>query len=165
MGFDRADEVEKYACDFLTLDYYGIKKTGVFAACDVNINTGRVTTARSIWEYWSFVKKRHGNIILYFHGLRFYAQFWLYYLMHDLKMTPAYDKENDGWKRYEDMSPKQFIVNISNLGLYYNIEIKQNHRKIEIRDSEKLIPIKKKDIGNVFSDFGSIEKITGMEDK
>ena len=45
MGLNRADELEKYACDFLTLDYYGIKKTGVFAACDVNINTGQVTTA------------------------------------------------------------------------------------------------------------------------
>lgn len=163
MGSYKADEVEKYACEFLTLDYYGIKKTGVFAACDVNINTGQVTIARSIWEYWRIVKKRQGNLILYFHGLRFYAQFWLYYLMHDLKMTPAYDKENDGWKRFEDMSPKQFIVNISNLGLYYDIEIKQNHRKIEIRDSEKLIPIKKKDIGNVFSDFGAIEKIKGIE--
>lgn len=28
MGLNRADKLEKYACDFLTLDYYGIKKNG-----------------------------------------------------------------------------------------------------------------------------------------
>lgn len=97
-----------------------------------------------------YVFSLKGNIILYFHNLKFDGSFILDYLMR-YEYTQAYSEAEQRWLKNSEMPRKSFRYLISDMGQWYTIIIKDiNNKTIEIRDSLKLLPFSLREIGKGF---------------
>lgn len=97
-----------------------------------------------------YVSTLKGNIILYFHNLKFDGSFILDYLMR-YEYTQAYSESEQRWLKNSEMPRKSFRYLISDMGQWYTIIIKDiNNKTIEIRDSLKLLPFSLREIGKGF---------------
>lgn len=143
-----------FSCDFETTVYEGQQYTEVWASAVVELGTENVLIHHSIAETFEYIKNLHCNCVLYYHNLKFDGNFWLYYLIHDLKMQQATIKNKDGtiadFRQPEDMFTNTFSYVISDKGQWYLIRIKLGQYLIEIRDSLKLLPFSVKEIGKAF---------------
>lgn len=156
---ESSDEMAKrkfryFSCDFETTVYEGQQYTEVWASAVVELGTENVLIHHSIAETFEYIKNLHCNCVLYYHNLKFDGNFWLYYLIHDLKMQQATIKNKDGtiadFRQPEDMFTNTFSYVISDKGQWYLIRIKLGQYLIEIRDSLKLLPFSVKEIGKAF---------------
>lgn len=145
----------KFMCDFETTVYEGQKSTEVWASASVELYTENVQIFHSIDEQFNYFKSLHSDIIAYYHNLKFDGNFWLSYLLTDLKYEQAYESFNqDGTQgefikeRY--MKNNTFRYTISSMGQWYIITIKVNNHFIELRDSLKLLPFSVYQIGKSF---------------
>ena len=143
-----------FSCDFETTVYEGQQYTEVWASAVVELGTENVFIHHSIGETFEYFKNLHCNCVLYYHNLKFDGNFWLYYLINDLKMQQATIKNKDGsiadFRQPEDMFTNTFSYVISDKGQWYLIRIKIGQYLIEIRDSLKLLPFSVKEIGKAF---------------
>lgn len=143
-----------FSCDFETTVYEGQQYTEVWASAVVELGTENVLIHHSIGETFEYFKSLHCNCVLYYHNLKFDGNFWLYYLIHDLKMEQATVKNKDGtiadFRQPEDMFTNTFSYVISDKGQWYLIRIKVGQYLLEIRDSLKLLPFSVKEIGKAF---------------
>lgn len=141
--------------DFETTVYEGQDSTEVWAAAIVELNTDDVIIFHSIDQMFNFMCSLQQNIICYFHNLKFDGQFWLSYLINDLKFKQGLtvDEENISNTKFDKrqrMKSNTFIYSISEMGQWYSITIKTGVNYIEIRDSLKLLPFSVKRIGEGF---------------
>lgn len=145
----------KFMCDFETTVYKGQKSTEVWASASVELYTENVQIFHSIDEQFNYFKSLDCNIIAYYHNLKFDGNFWLSYLLTDLKYEQAYESFNEDGTQGEFIKEKYmknntFRYTISSMGQWYMITIKVNNHFIELRDSLKLLPFSVKQIGKSF---------------
>lgn len=145
----------KFMCDFETTVYKGQKSTEVWASASVELYTENVQIFHSIDEQFNYFKSLDCDIIAYYHNLKFDGNFWLSYLLVDLKYEQAYESFNDDDTQGEFIKEKYmknntFRYTISSMGQWYMVTIKVNNHFIELRDSLKLLPFSVKQIGKSF---------------
>lgn len=161
----RIREYRYFSCDFETTVYKGQTNTEVWASACVELYTEDVKIFHSIAETFEYFKSLKSNLICYYHNLKFDGNFWLSYLLCDLKMEQALEKTGDGeydvkFLREKFMKNNTFRYSISDMGQWYSITIKYNNYIIEIRDSLKLLPFSVRQIGE---DFKTKHKKLDME--
>lgn len=145
-----------YVADFETTVYDKQTYTEVWAAAFVEFFTEYVTVFHSIYDLYDKMDElaKDGNIVVYFHNLKFDGSFWLSYLMVDKEMVQAYTPLSDNgavkWLANPYMKNNTFKYSISDRGQWYSITIKVHNHTIEIRDSLKLLPFSVKRIGEGF---------------
>ena len=145
----------KFMCDFETTVYEGQKSTEVWASASVELYTENVQIFHSINEQFNYFKALDCDIIAYYHNLKFDGNFWLSYLLTDLKYEQAYESFNEDGTQGEFIKEKYmknntFRYTISSMGQWYMVTIKVNNHFIELRDSLKLLPFSVKQIGKSF---------------
>ena len=161
----RNREYRYFSCDFETTVYKGQTNTEVWASACVELYTEDVKIFHSISETFEYFKSLKSNLICYYHNLKFDGNFWLSYLLCDLKMEQALEKVGDGdydvrFVREKFMKNNTFRYSISDMGQWYSITIKYNNYIIELRDSLKLLPFSVRQIGE---DFKTKHKKLDME--
>lgn len=168
--------------DFETTVYDNQDKTEVWASAVCELYTEEAYVFHSIGETFEYLKSLKTNIVIYYHNLKFDGNFWLSYLLNELKMpqclwttdsetnnTHDY-KENEvlnpkndlTWKTKKEMPNNSFQYSISEMGQWYSIQIKTGNKMIEIRDSLKLLPFSVKKLGE---DFKTKHKKSAIEYK
>lgn len=145
----------KFMCDFETTVYKEQKSTEVWASASVELYTENVQIFHSIDEQFNYFKSLDCDIIAYYHNLKFDGNFWLSYLLTDLKYEQAYEPFNEDGTQGEFikeryMKNNTFRYTISSMGQWYMVTIKVNNHFIELRDSLKLLPFSVKQIGKSF---------------
>ena len=129
--------MKKFTADFETATWLD-DETFVWAWALCNIeNTEEIITGNTIESFFEEIQKT--NYTLWFHNLKFDGEFILHYLL------------TNGFERIEnkkDRRDKTFTTLISDMGLFYSIEIyfkadvkNRNTKKVIIYDSLKIIPI------------------------
>lgn len=121
----------------------------------VELYTEDVIIFHSISDTLEFLLSLDGDITIYYHNLKFDGNFWISFLLSDLKIPQAFngdetDPKTGTFIKNKDMPNDTFKYSISDKGAWYTITIKENNRIIEIRDSLKLIPLGVKRIGKSF---------------
>lgn len=112
----------------------------------------------SLWEALKWIKKQHGNLIIYYHNLKFDGFFWIDYFeryKHFKLGTWKYKKDEtsvpeERLKPVDRLLNGEYTYRISAKGQWYAIYIKHKNRLIEMRDSLKLLPFKLEQIGEAF---------------
>ena len=74
-----------FVADFETTVYSGQKKTEVWAAALVELNTENVIIDTSIEAHFQTIRNQKGNILVYYHNLKFEGAFWMDFLLSVLK--------------------------------------------------------------------------------
>lgn len=140
--------------DFETTVYDGQVDTEVWASAVVELGTEDVQIFHSIEDTYKYFTALKCNLVCYYHNLKFDGEFWIYYLLHVLKLEQAVIKDKAGnvigWKANKDMFSGEFKYTVSDRGQWYMIDIKYGNYIIEIRDSLKLLPFSVRAIGKAF---------------
>ena len=175
----RIKKATYFAADFETTVYAGQEKTEVWAAGTCELYTEDVIVFGCIDDLFNYYAKEvKGNVIVYFHNLKFDGAFWIDWLLRKKKFRQAFMQNGERiseLKAFEPEStegiesvPTKNMVNgefnylISSMGQWYTIVIKTNNKLIEIRDSLKLMPFSLKKLGK---DFGTKHQKLEMEYK
>ena len=155
----------KLVGDFETTVFSGQQRTDVWASAVVQIGTEDVHIFHSIGETFEYLKSLDENIIIYYHNLKFDGMFWLDYFINVLHLEQAYriianpdipsERQAVQWLELKEMKPNTFEYSISDKGQWYRILVnyraKNKHTKrIEFRDSLKLMPFSVMAIGKAF---------------
>ena len=148
-----------FVADFETTVYAGQKNTEVWAAALVELNTENVIIDTSIEAHFQTIRNQKGNILVYYHNLKFDGSFWLDYLLNNSNFSQAIDA-NKQFCTDKEMPNNSYKYSISNRGQWYTIIIRVDNRFIEIRDSLKLLPFSVRRIGD---SFGTKHKKLDME--
>ena len=134
-----------YTADFETT--YNLERTRVwaYALCDIK-NIDNVIVGKSIDEFMEFCANKRENHKIFFHNLKFDGSFILYWLFENGFKCVTND---------EDVTDRTFKTIISDLGLWYSIEVyfsKKGRRinKVTFQDSLKLIPMSVDAIAKTF---------------
>ncbi len=156
-----------YIADFETTVYEGQTRTDVWAAAIVKMDDPDEPESVEIYNNINDFMKRiltGGAKIVYFHNLKFDGSFIMNWILNNKKYKPyGYINKNNEliffdkpWK----MPRGYFSYSISDKGLWYNINIRSNECRVEIRDSLKLLPFSVRKIGK---DFQTKHKKLEME--
>ena len=153
--------------DFETTVYDGQDHTEVWASASVELFSEDVHIFHSIDEQFEYFREMKGNIICYYHNLKFDGNFWISFLIKTLKYEQAIYRKGEGvddieFMEVKDMPNNSFTYSISSMGQWYRIVIKTKYKIIELRDSLKLLPFSVKRIGE---SFGTKHKKLDMEYK
>lgn len=151
----RTKKFRYFVGDFETTVYKGQDHTEVWASASVELFTEDVQIFHSIKEQFEYFKSLKSHICVYYHNLKFDGEFWVSFLLSNMKYTQAYNKLNEQgteveWLSEKDMPNNSFKYSISDKGMWYTIIIKTGGYFIEIRDSLKLLPFAVKRIGESF---------------
>lgn len=152
--------------DFETTVYEGQSYTEVWASALVPLFTEDVTIHHSIAETFDYLLSLKQSLVVYYHNLKFDGNFWLSYLLNELKFEQAVrHKSTDNpylveFLNDKDMKNNTFKYSISSQGMWYSITIKVNGILIDIKDSLKLLPFSVERIGK---SFGTKHKKLDME--
>lgn len=142
-----------FMADFETTVYEGQTKTEVWAAALVELYHDDVQIYHSIDDFFTAIDMIEGNLVVYFHNLKFDGEFLVYYFVHDLGFTVALEGDDatglhykKNWKLWRN----SVKASISDQGLWYTVTVKTAHHIIEFRDSYKLLPFSVKKLGKDF---------------
>lgn len=138
-----------FAADFETAVYKGQAKTWVWSAAIADLDGDYYEQMSSIDEFLWKLYNMEGNVIVYFHNLKFDGSFILDWLLRSRKFKQALD--GDKWLDAEQMSNNTYSYSISDMGQWYRLTIKRRRSLIEFRDSLKLLPLSLKRLAK---DFG-----------
>lgn len=149
-----------FVADFETTVFDNQDFTEVWAAAIVELGTEDVHIYHSISELYDYLRQYPGNVIVYYHNLKFDGSFWLDYLIRTQQLSQAYVKNSSDsgeydvhWLKDKDMPNDTFKYTISDRGQWYTISIKTRNKFIELRDSLKLLPMSVEEIGKSFSKY------------
>lgn len=128
-------------------------ETEVWAAGIVEFNTEDCMIFSSINAWWNYLLSISGDLVVYFHNLKFDGSFIIDFFLRIMKYEQAFYEGYD--ERIHKVKPKEmlsktFNYSISEMGQWYTINIKINGRMIEFRDSLKLLPFSVAQIGKAF---------------
>ena len=136
---------KSYVADFETTTNLEDCRVWCYSITEIG-NEDNTIVGKTIEDFFKHLETL-GNAIVFFHNLRFDAQFILYYIL-----TQGYTHVKD--KKY--MRRKTFTSLISGLGVFYSIEVKlENGNLITFYDSLKKIP---KPVKQIPKDFGLEEE-------
>lgn len=135
--------MKSYVTDFETTTDPENCYVWAYAICDTE-NLDNIEIGTNIDDFMKWCRKKDKNDRVYFHNLKFDAQFILNWLF------------KNGFKHVEnsrDKASKTFTTMISDRNLYYSIEVifyKNKHKvnKVIFQDSLKLIPLSVEEIAN-----------------
>ena len=131
-----------YACDFETTVYSGQDHTEVWSSAICKIGTeDDAIVHHSIDETMSYWERIGNDVIGYYHNLKFDGTFIVSWLFNH-----GYSWEKDKNK----LLPHEFTTLISDMGMWYTININTGKINIELRDSLKLVPFSLKQCGKAF---------------
>ena len=137
---------KRYTADFETATWLSDETyVWAFAICEID-NSENIIIGNNIEDFFEWCISTH-NPILYFHNLKFDGEFIIYYL---LKNDFVHIKDK------KDRKDKTFTTLISDMGLFYQIEVyfKVGNKKISkvtFIDSLKIIPFSVDDIAKTFN--------------
>ena len=141
----RSEKWRTFSADFETTVEENTRQqtaTEVWSAASVELWTEDVMVFHSIGELYEYYVSLDENIVVYFHNLKFDGNFWLSYLLYDLKYKQAFDPSPDQkggkFKKNWEMPDRSFKYVISDIGQWYTMTIKVNGHYIELKDSQKL---------------------------
>lgn len=142
--------------DFETTVYEGQERTDVWASALVELGTEDVSVDNTLANTWKRILKLKGNLVIYYHNLKFDGSFLLDFIVNNTSLKQAYVKTGSGeldiaFEKTWDMQNGTYLYMISDMGQWYHIVIKLQGRYIEFRDSLKLLPFSVKAIGKSFS--------------
>ena len=138
--------MKKYVGDFETATWIE-NETYVWAwsVCEIG-NESNIHYGNSIESFFEFVKSEN-NPEIYFHNLKFDGEFIIYYLLsNDFKHIQNRKEKED----------KTFLTLISELGMFYSIEVffevgNRKVKKVKFLDSLKIIPFSVDQIAKSFN--------------
>lgn len=134
--------IDVYACDFETTVYEGQTSTEVWSSALCKIFTEEdAIVHHSIGETLDYFVNNNNNVIAYYHNLKFDGSFWVDYLLNN-GFTWVKDKKK--------MNDNEFSTLISDMGMWYTVNIKKGGVQIELRDSLKLVPFSLKQCCKAF---------------
>ena len=138
--------MKKYTADFETCVWLEDETfVWAWAVCEIG-NPDNIIIGNNIETFFEFVEKQK-NAQFYFHNLKFDGEFILNYLLkYNFKFV-------DDKKKYKD---KTFSTIISDMGMFYNIEVifkkfSKTYRKASFFDSLKIIPFSVSEIAKSFN--------------
>lgn len=137
--------MKSYVADFETTTREEDCRVWAYAICEVG-NIDNVTIGTNINEFMMWCESQKENVKVYFHNLKFDAQFIITWLFnHGYKHA----KTND------ERATRTFTTLISDKGLYYSVEVffylnGKKVKKVTFQDSLKLIPLSVRDIAESF---------------
>ena len=152
-----------FSCDFETTvwDEDTIKRLGeqtyteVWASAVVELGSEDVQIFHSIDETFEYFRSLKGNLVCYYHNLKFDGNFWLYYFLNVKHWKQATYKTGDdeydiAWVESKNMMNNTFEYSVSDRGQWYTITFKVDNFIVQLRDSLKLLPFSVKAIGKAF---------------
>lgn len=152
-----------FSCDFETTvwDEDTIKRLGeqtyteVWASAVVELGSEDVQIFHSIDETFEYFRSLKGNLVCYYHNLKFDGNFWLYYFLNVKHWKQATYKTGDdeydiAWVESKNMMNNTFEYSVSDRGQWYTITFKVDNFIVQLRDSLKLLPFSVNAIGKAF---------------
>ena len=134
--------IDLYACDFETTIYEGQDHTEVWSSAICKIGTeDEAIVQHSIDETILYWERTGNDVIGYYHNLKFDGTFIVSWLFNH-----GYSWQKDKNK----LLPREFSTLISDMGMWYTININTGVINIELRDSLKLVPFSLKQCGKAF---------------
>ena len=134
--------IDLYACDFETTVYTGQDHTEVWSSAICKIGTDdEAIVHHSIDDTMDYWNQIGNDVIGYYHNLKFDGTFIVSWLFNH-GYTWSKDKQT--------LQPHQFSALISDMGMWYTININTGKINIELRDSLKLVPFSLKQCGKAF---------------
>lgn len=134
--------IDLYACDFETTVYSGQDHTEVWSSALCKIGTeDEAIVHHSIDETMEYWESIGNDVIGYYHNLKFDGTFIVSWLFNH-----GYSWQKDKNK----LLPSEFTTLISDMGMWYTININTGKINIELRDSLKLVPFSLKQCGKAF---------------
>lgn len=137
--------MKKYTADFETATWLKDETyVWAWAICEIG-NIENIQTGDNIDSFMEWCRKNH-NTTVYFHNLKFDGEFIIYYLFNH-----GYE-----WiKERKEKRDKSFTTLISDMGLFYSIEVYfevkgKKTKKITFIDSAKIIPAPVEEIPKMF---------------
>lgn len=131
-----------YACDFETTVYSGQDHTEVWSSALCKIGTeDEAIVHHSIDETMGYWERIGNDVIGYYHNLKFDGTFIVSWLFNH-----GYSWQKDKNK----LLTHEFSTLISDMGMWYTININTGKINIEMRDSFKLVPFSLKQCGKAF---------------
>lgn len=126
--------MRRFTADFETTTDENDCRVWAYAICEIG-NINNFIYGNNIEDFIEFCMKKE-NYVLYFHNLKFDAEYIIYYLLKN-GYTCIKDKK--------DRKDKTFVVLISEMGQFYSLEIyfkvgnKKHINKVTIYDSLKIL--------------------------
>lgn len=113
----------------------------LWATCDI-MNTDNTNYGYDIDSFLNFITKIPGkNSTIYFHNLKFDGEFIVIELL----------RRGYEWTDNRKINVGQFTTLISDMGVWYSIEVRlSKYKSITIYDSAKIYPFKVKDLSSAF---------------
>lgn len=138
--------------DLETTVYEGQEATEAWSSAIIGETLKEPLLFHSLADTWKWIKSIPGNILIYYHNLKFDGCYWMDFFMRgkELKEGNKQDGDRIRLKLQKELYNREYTYNISHKGIWYNIIIKQHNRYIEFRDSLKLIPFKLAQVGKAF---------------
>lgn len=134
--------IDLYACDFETTVYEGQDHTEVWSSAICKIGTeDEAIVHHSIDETMEYWERIGNDVIGYYHNLKFDGTFIVSWLFNH-----GYSWQKDKNK----LLTREFSTLISDMGMWYTININTGKINIELRDSLKLVPFSLKQCGKAF---------------
>lgn len=138
----REKTIDLYACDFETTVYSGQDHTEVWSSAICKIGTeDEAIVHHSIDETILYWERAGNDVIGYYHNLKFDGTFIVSWLFNH-----GYSWQKDKNK----LLTREFSTLISDMGMWYTININTGVINIELRDSLKLVPFSLKQCGKAF---------------
>ena len=140
----KVENLPRFTADFETATWLP-NETYVWAWAICNIETNEIRTGNNITDFFVACQWYH-NPIMYFHNLRFDGEFILHYLN---------ERGFKCLKPHEDKTDRSYRTTISDLGLWYKIEVffkvgNKQVTKVTFLDSLKIIPFRVKTISEKY---------------
>ena len=150
--------MKTFVADFETTVYDGQESTEVWASAMAELSdpNDTVFVFHSIDETLEYIDFLDEDVVLYYHNLKFDGNFWLWYLIHELKFKQGYEviRTQDfieyTMKKPKDIANNEVVYVISDMGQWYTITFKYHGHKVTLKDSLKLLPFSVKKIGKDF---------------
>ena len=109
--------MKTFVADFETTVYEGQTDTEVWASAiaDIEDDTDTVFIFGSIDDTFDYLSNLDEDCVLYYHNLKFDGNFWLWYLIHELKFKQGYeviDEHTKVMKKARDLAMTLLIMKL-----------------------------------------------------